>query len=293
VIGLSKYILNIGATGNVGSKVVNSLKRRGESLKITYRNLEKLKNFGWKGIETTYFDYNKPETFKNAFEEVSKVFIVAPSGDPNSFEIMRPFLEYIKKVKLEHIVFLSALGADDNDQNPLRLIETEIISSKIPYTILRANFFMQNFLEGFLEESIENRNGIFLPAGNGKTSFIDCRDIAEVAAVCLTEKGHANKEYVLTGGEALDHFNIAKILTKYLGREITYYPLSDDEYREILRAVNFPEAAIDFMISLYTPVKLGMAANITKDVHSLLKRKPTTFKKYVKDYTKSIALVAH
>lgn len=293
MIKISKYILVIGATGNVGSKVVKALKRKGESLKIAYRNSEKLKNFDWKDIETVFFDYTKPETFNNALKDVKKLFMVAPSGEPNSFEIMRPFIKYIKKLKLEHIVLLSAIGVETNDRHPLRKIEIEIINSNIPYTILRANFFMQNFLEGFLKENIENKNSIVLPAGNGKTSFIDCRDIAEVAAVCLTEKGHEYKEYALTGGEALDHFNIAKTLTKYLDREISYYPFGDDKYRETLRAVNFPEAAIDFMISIYTPVRIGMAGNVTTDVHTLLKRKPITFKKYVKDYTKSVALVIH
>jgi len=55
------------------------------------------------------------------------------------------------------------------------------MDSGVPYTILRPNFFMENFPEGFLSGSIKGQNAIFLAAGDGKTSFISVRDIAAAA----------------------------------------------------------------------------------------------------------------
>ena len=71
-------------------------------------------------------------------------------------------------------------------------------------------------------QRFQQRNEIVVPAGKGKTSFIDVRNIAAVAALALTETGHANQAYDLTGSEALDDDEVAAILSQALGRPITY-----------------------------------------------------------------------
>lgn len=61
-----------------------------------------------------------------------------------------------------------------------------------------------------------------MPVGKAKTSFIDTRDIAEVAAVCLTEDGHFYKAYTLTGSEAITYYEVASMMSDVLKRKITY-----------------------------------------------------------------------
>ena len=75
-------------------------------------------------------------------------------------------------------MFISAFGVNYNEQAPLRMVEHLVRNSGVPYTILRPNFFMENFSEGFLSGSIKTQGAIFLAAGDGKTSFISVQDIA-------------------------------------------------------------------------------------------------------------------
>jgi uncharacterized protein YbjT (DUF2867 family) len=75
-------------------------------------------------------------------------------------------------------------------------------------TILRPNFFMENFSEGFLAAGVREQNAIYLAAGDGKTSFISVKDIASVAVAALRQS-QTGREIDLTGPEALDHFEVA------------------------------------------------------------------------------------
>lgn len=95
------------------------------------------------------------------------------------------------------------------------------MATDMEYTLLRASFFMQNLLEVHRPDIVEHGE-IFVPAGNGKTSFVDARDIGEAAAIVLTESGHVNQAYDLTGPEALDYGEVATIFSDVLGRSITY-----------------------------------------------------------------------
>jgi uncharacterized protein YbjT (DUF2867 family) len=88
---------------------------------------------------------------------------------------------------VDHIVFISALGVDQNEEAPLRIIERHLMNSGVNHTIIRPNFFMENFSTGFIAPMIA-QGGVFLAAGDGKTSFISTRDIAEAAAVAFEEK---------------------------------------------------------------------------------------------------------
>ncbi|MDA1475820.1 Rossmann-fold NAD(P)-binding domain-containing protein [Bacillus changyiensis] len=87
-----------------------------------------------------------------------------------------------------------------------------MIKSGIPYTFLRSSFFMQNLVHQHVEELRKDRQ-IFVPAGNGRTSFIDVRDIASVVVKTLTESGYKNQVYSLTGSEALTYYKVADMLT--------------------------------------------------------------------------------
>jgi uncharacterized protein YbjT (DUF2867 family) len=80
-------------------------------------------------------------------------------------------------------------------------VEKIIEESGIPFAFLRPNSFMQNFVTRS-SQTKRNQNAFYLPAGDGKISFVDARDVAAVAAEVLTENGsqHMNKLYDITGG---------------------------------------------------------------------------------------------
>ena len=142
---------------------------------------------------------------------------------------------------------------------------------------------MQNLSTTHRKE-IKERNEIFVPVGKAKTSFIDARDIGAVAAVALTQDGHANKNYDLTGSEALDYWQTTKILSDVLGREIQYKNPNPIYFliETMRRGTPFIFALV--MTGLYTSTRFGMAEPITNEVEKLTGRKPISFKEFANDY---------
>ena len=147
------------------------------------------------------------------------------------------------------------------------------------YTILRPNFFMENFSQGSFSGTIKNQNGIFVAAGHGKTSFISVRDIAS-AVVAALGTPLLGREFDLTGPEALDYAEVAKVITAMWGHPIEYHSITEDQMTAGLRAHGMPDSAVAYLATLYSVVRAGYAAGITSDVETITGRRPTDFKTF-------------
>lgn len=124
-----------------------------------------------------------------------------------------------------------------------------------------------------------------MPAGGGKTSFIDVRDIADVVVLCLLDTElHCNKAYEISGEEALDYYQVAALLSTELGFAVHYESPSLWTFARYQRHKGTPWAFVLVMAALYTVARLGMAANITHELSTLLGRAPRTIADYVHDY---------
>ena len=281
---MEKEILVTGASGNLGREVLKALLSKGYAVRAATRETGKIQTS--ERLTAIQFDYATPDTFDAALNGISGVFLVAPPMDPEAPDKLLPFIEKARTAGVGHIVFNSALGVDQVEQAPLRVIERALMDSGIAYTILRPNFFMENFSTGFVAPMIKHQNGIFLAAGDGKTSFISTRDIAVVAAVSFEENLHG-KEYNLTGPEALDHTQVARTISQVIGRDVTYHPLDEETMLQGARDQGLPEGAVQYMAVLYGVVRAGYAAAVTKDVENATGRKPVTFNEFVKTNTES------
>lgn len=188
-----------------------------------------------------------------------------------------------KAAGVEHVVFLSLLGAEKNPWVPHRHVERYIEASGLAYTFLRPSFFMQN-LSTTHRADIRDRHEVFVPAGRGRTSFIDARDIAAVAVTTLTEPGHEGKAYPLTGSEALTYAEVATVLTDVLGRPIRYTDPWISEFVIGLLRQGHPLPFVFVMVGIYTTAKLGLAGKVTADTERLLGRAQIRFRRFAEDY---------
>jgi uncharacterized protein YbjT (DUF2867 family) len=155
------------------------------------------------------------------------------------------------------------------------VVEKHLMASGVAYTLLRPNFFMENFTTGFLASMIA-QGGIFLAAGDAGTSFISVDDIAAVAAAAFDE-ALFGAELNLTGPTALDHHQVAKIISEASGRQIQYQALTEEAMLQGARDQGLPEAAVQYMGILYNAVRSGWMAAITGDVQRLIGRPPISF----------------
>ncbi|MGO9199366.1 MAG: NmrA family NAD(P)-binding protein [Limisphaerales bacterium] len=271
-----KRIFVIGATGNLGRAVVAALTTKGITVRAAVRNLGTIAPST--DVEPVLFAYENQASHKAALHDVGAVFLMAPPLDPEAPVKMNPVIDLAQKLGVRHIVLNSALGVEAVEQAPLRIVERYLMASGVPYTILRPNFFMENFSTGFLAPTVK-QGGIFLAAGGGKTSFISVADIAEVAAAAFV-KGLVSKECNLTGPEALDHNQVAAILSKVSGKSITYQAISEEAMLSGLRGTGMPESAVQYVGVLYSAVRAGYTGAVTPDVETVTGRKPTTFETF-------------
>ncbi|MEO8354334.1 MAG: SDR family oxidoreductase [Chloroflexota bacterium] len=276
-------ILVTGALGNVGTEVVKRLQAEGVKIRAADINQEKLNGRFDHSVESIRFDFSDPGTYAKTFEGVEKMFLMRPPHISNIKRDMVPALDAAKRAGVKHVVFLSIIGIENAKFIPHYKIETYLEDINLQTTFLRCSFFMQNLNTTHCRE-IRERNEIFVPVGNAKTSFVDVRDIGAVAARVLTETGHENNNYDLTGSEALDYWQATKILSATLGREIRYRKPNPFYFlaETVRRGTPFTFALV--MTGLYMSTRFGMAASVTHEVERLTGKKPISFKQYTQDY---------
>jgi uncharacterized protein YbjT (DUF2867 family) len=195
---------------------------------------------------------------------------------------IKPLLDYATAHGVRHIAFLSLIGAEKNKVVPHAKIEALLLGGPAAYTLLRAGFFMQNLSTTHRQDIVEH-DDVFVPAGKGKTAFVDTRDLAAVAALALTQAGHENKAYPLTGSESIDYFEVAAILSTVLSRPITYSDPSPLRFAARMRSRGEPWAYIAVTSAIYMTTRFGLAAPIHPELAQLLGRAPITFKEFARD----------
>jgi uncharacterized protein YbjT (DUF2867 family) len=280
---MSFAVLVIGALGNVGAEVVKQVLARGGKVRAADIDVKKLEEKFGDSVEPVRFDFTDHTTYPATFKDVKKMFYMRPPQLTHIQRDMVPSMDAAKQAGVRHVVFLSLIGVENAKFVPHYKVETYLHKIKMQTTFLRCSFFMQN-LNTTHRKEINERSEIFVPVGNAKTSFIDVRDIGMVAALALTGEWHAGKNYDLTGGEALDYWQAARILSEMLGREIVYRNPNPFYFliETVRRGSPFRFALVQ--TGLYTSTRLGMAEKITCDVEKITGRKPISLRQYVKDY---------
>jgi uncharacterized protein YbjT (DUF2867 family) len=155
--------------------------------------------------------------------------------------------------------------------------ERAVQHSGAEWTILRCSWFSQNFSEGFLLPPVLGGE-IELPAGDTPEPFLDVGDIAEVAVAALTESGHNEQIYELSGPRPMTFGDAADEIAKASGRDIRYVPVTFVDYGNLLRANGQPRA----LVEVFRTILDGRNAEATDGVQRALGREPRDFADYAR-----------
>ena len=272
-------ILVVGASGTVGSELSRMLADQGETVvKTTSRAAT--------GADQVRVDLVSQAGVKAAFEGVDRAFLLSPPGHPNQEALLAPLIDEAQARGLKKVVLMTAMGANADENTPMRKAERRLEASGLAYNIIRPNWFMQNF-NTFWLHGIQSAGQIFLPVGSAKGSFIDARDIAAVAARLLTSDAFANRDFDLTGSRALDHAEVAAILTKATGRAIGYTDITPEAMHQGLLGAGLPKDYADLLLMLLGFFKAGYAERTTDAVRQVTGQAPRTIEQYAQDYRNS------
>jgi uncharacterized protein YbjT (DUF2867 family) len=288
-------ILVTGGDGTIGSEVIRQLLSSirddlrvvsGVHSIINKRHLDKKREHR----DLVEIDYNHPETILESLKDIDKLFLLTPT-DPKMIDFTTNLVKGAKERGVKHIVKLSHIRANASEESQIeitrlhRQAEKVIEDSGIPFTFLRPNFFMQNFVNFYLGKG---QSSIYLPAGKGKVSFVDVRDIAAVAVQALTDNRegvHNGKAYTITGPNAISYRDAAGILSEHLDRKISYLNISEDEARRLIKEMGMSDWHTNILLELLRLSRDGYLSNISHAVEEVTGRVPITFSQFAKDYT--------
>ena len=227
-------VLVTGATGNVGRPLVAALLAAGARVRaLTGDPAGASRRLGADHaggrLECVRFDFTDPGTYAAALAGGGPLFLLRPPAISDARGAINPAVDVAVAAGVRRVAFLAVQGAERNPAVPHHAIERHLeelaAAGRVAYTFLRAAFFMQN-LSTVHAADIRDLGEILVPAGDGRTAFVDAHDVGEAAARVLLapagDRTHANRGYELTSAEALTYDEVAATLTRVLGRPVAY-----------------------------------------------------------------------
>ncbi len=262
-----EQILVLGATGKTGRRVAEKLTEMGKNVRLGSRSA------------SPAFDWHNPQGWSEVLEGIDKVYITFQPdlAVPAAFEAITAFTKEAVAAGVQHLVILSGRGEEEAQR-----CEEIVMSSGVDWTVVRCDWFNQNFSESFFMDPILAGH-VAVPRTETKVPHVDVDDIADVVVAALTEEGHAGKVHELTGPDLLTFKDVVMEISKATGREIQLHPISLEEYAAMLAEHGVSEDYRWLINYLFTYVLDGRNSSTTSGVEAALGRKPKSFARYAKE----------
>lgn len=263
----------MGATGRMGGAVLRHATGR---VRAGTRSGAPVEG----ATETVRFDLDDADSFAAALADCTAIFVMRPPPTTTRAPFER-LMDAARHAGLRHVVCASVYGAGSSRVLPHRHMEAAVRASGLPHSFLRPADFMQN-LADVHGEPIRSTGEIAVPAGRGRSAFVDTDDIGRAcAAVLAAPARHDGRGYDLTGPEALTFGEVAEVMTRVLGRAIRYRAISVPGFvlHEVRQGRPAPMALV--MAALYTVQRVGRAAPVRPDLERLTGRTPSSLADYV------------
>ena len=256
-----KPVLVLGANGKTGRRVASGLRERGIEVRAGSRS------------GNPPFDWERPDTWAPVLEGVGAAYIsyYPDLAMPGAVQTTASFAELAVERGVRRLVLLAGRGEPEAEE-----AEGAVRDSGADLTILRSTWFAQNFSEDYMRDHVLS-GVVALPAGDTPEPFIDADDIADVAVAALTDRRHIGELYELTGPRPLTFADAVDEISRAMGREITYAPISVEEHAAAAREHGVPAEVVEFLTYLFTTVLDGRNSQVTDGVQRALGREPRDF----------------
>jgi uncharacterized protein YbjT (DUF2867 family) len=272
----------VTTAGKVGTEAALLLRQRELPVRVLVRDPGQAKALADAGAEVAAGDLGVPASIDAAMAGVTAVILVSPAVPAQELNVVAS----AARAGAGHIVKASSKASADSPIARRRgqaEIEAGLAASGLPHTLLRSNAFMQNVLA--LAPAIAAVSGFGTAAGKGRTGMVDARDVAAVAAeIAVSPAPHAGKTYWLTGPELISNYDVAAVLSKLLGRTITYTELSFEANRDGMIRAGVPAPIAEMNAQAFALTADGDAEWVTGDVPSILGRPARSFEQFAADY---------
>jgi uncharacterized protein YbjT (DUF2867 family) len=264
-----------GATGNVGSRVVDRLLQRGERPRVFVRDADKARARYGDRVDVVVGDLFDAGSLAPALAGVDALFLV------NSDHGLEARDEAAAKVAVaagvKRLVKLSSADAEQQTGTGVWHARGEeaIRATGIPFTFVRPSGFMSNAL--YWARSIKAEGVVRSSTGDGRIPFVHPDDIADVVTAVLASRDHDGEVLPITGPEALSYGQMTAKLGAAIGKTLTYEPMSDEVARQQQIAWGATPAMVEARLSIFRAIREGRLATVTRGVERVTGRSPMTF----------------
>jgi uncharacterized protein YbjT (DUF2867 family) len=272
----------VTTAGKVGTEAARLLAERDQPVRVLVRDPERAEALADAGVEIALADLDVPASIDEAMSGVTVVILVSPAVPRQELNVVAA----AARTGVEHVIKATSKASVDSPIARRRWqseIEAGLAASGLAHSLLRSNAYMQNVL--MLAPAIATMSGFGSSAGAGRVGMVDARDVGAVAAeIAASPANHAGKTYWLTGPELISNYDVAAVLSKLLGRTITYRELSFDENKNAMIRAGVPEPIAEMNARAFSLTAEGDAEWISEDVTTLLGRHARSFEQFATDY---------
>lgn len=282
-------ILVTGATGTVGSELLNQLAQRDVTVRALVHSAAGRASIEGSQAEAVEGDFDRPETLVEALAGCDHLFLLSPPH-PDQPIREQAAIDAAQQAGVGHVVALSVMGADPASNVASAQwhaqIDEHLIGSGLGYTILRPAGFMQVHL--WPVETVTSQRRWYGMTSDGVAGFIDAADIAAVAAEVLTSPGHEGAILELTGPAAISMPEAAATLSEVIGSRIDYVDVPAEAFRDQLSSAGMPDFVADAVTALYQTIRAGHAATVTNTVEQVIGRPARTYREFAERHKDSL-----
>lgn len=283
-------ILVTGATGHLGRIVLEKLlaKVPASNVKVLVRDAAKGEPFKQLGVEVAIGSYDDKTSLVAAFKDVDKLYFVSGNDVANRGKQHENVVNAAIEAKVGHVIYTSFQRKNETKTSPIYFVaathlltEQLLQASGLKYTILKHGIYTE-MIPIFIGDKVLETGVIFLPAGEGKTAFILRSDLADAAVVVLTEPGHENRSYELTGPEAVSYAEIAAGVSAVTGKTVTYVSPTPEVFIAELTKAGVPAEYVGLFAAFSGAAQEGEFANVSADFEKLTGRKGGNVSEHLK-----------
>lgn len=285
LLTLLTMIVVTGANGKAGRAVVEQLLERvpAEKLGVSVRDTDEAADLAERGVRVRRGDFGEPATLRRSLEGARRVLVVSVNSvGPARVEMHRAAIEAAGDTGAERVFYTSHAGAaPDSPFPPMSdhfATEELLRSSGVPGTALRNGFYAETAVM-FLGNAAET--GELAAPADGPVNWTTHADLAEAAAVALSDEGLDEPSLTLTGSEAVDLAGIAALASELSGREIRRVVVPDDEYRDQMVERGLPQERADMLLGIFKASREGGFTTTSPTLEDLIGRPPTPLRDYL------------
>ena len=278
-------ILVTGAGGKTGRAVISALARKKQPVRALVHREDQaplVESLG--AAEVLVGDMHSRNTLKRAFDGSESVYHICPNVDPDELLLGKSMIASAASAKVGRFVFHSVLHPqiESMPHHWMKMrVEEALLSSGLEFTILQPGPYMQN-LQGQLSDILERHTYSVPYSPNAPMSLVDLEDVAEAAAIVLTDPTHAGAIYELVGPEILTPGQMAEILSRHLNREVHAAQAPLREWRQRAQSAGLGGYQLETLEKMFAYYDRNGLWGNPLTLKTLLGRQPTSFVDYVK-----------